>query len=45
MNSDSSCKQFLCLVLIFAISEKHVSHKFDDPIGNKAVTALRPKEV
>ena len=44
MNSDSSCKQFLCLVLIFAMAEKQVSHKFDDTCGNKAVTALLPKE-
>jgi hypothetical protein len=45
MNSDSSCKHFLCLILIFAMAEKYGSHKFDDPSGNKAVTVLRPKEV
>jgi hypothetical protein len=36
MNSDSGCKHFFCLVLNFAMTEKHSSHKFDDPSGNKA---------
>jgi hypothetical protein len=44
MNSDSSCRQFLYLVLIFDMGEKNASHKYGDPSGNKAATALRPKE-
>jgi hypothetical protein len=34
----------LFLVLIFDMGEKNVSHKYGDPSGNKAATALRPKE-
>jgi hypothetical protein len=44
MNSDSSCRQFLCLVLINAMAEKLGWHKHDDPNGSKAVTELYPKE-
>jgi hypothetical protein len=33
-----------CLVLINAMAEKVLSHKYVDPNGSKAVTALRPRE-
>jgi hypothetical protein len=38
------CRQFLCLVLINAMAEKVLSHKYVDPNGSKAITAIRPRE-
>jgi hypothetical protein len=42
--SGSSSRQFLFLVLINAMAEKVISHKYVDPNGSKAVTALRSRE-
>jgi hypothetical protein len=40
----SRCSQFLCLILINAMSEKVLSHKDVDVNGSKAVTTACPRE-
>jgi hypothetical protein len=44
IKSASSCRQFLCLLLINAMAEKVLSPKYVDLNGSKAVTALHPRE-
>jgi hypothetical protein len=44
IKSGSSCRQFVCLVLIKAMAEVVLSHMYVDPNGSKAITALHPRE-